>query len=94
VLLGLEVGARLRSEVDLAGTTIGTQLYEALGVSVDVLGKSCLAVTAEVYSLQGFGSPRQSLTRSAAGVTELGDRAAHMPTEWLLGLRSAPALGR
>jgi OOP family OmpA-OmpF porin len=90
VVLGLEVGARVRSEVDLAGTTIGTQLYEALGVSVDVLGER-LAVTGEVYSLQGFGA-QKSLTRSAAGVSELGDRPAHMPTEWLLGLRSAPAL--
>jgi outer membrane protein OmpA-like peptidoglycan-associated protein len=90
VVVGVEVGARVRSQVDLAGTTVGTQLYEALGVSVDVLGEK-LAVTGEVFALQGFG-PQKSLTRSAAGVSEIGDRSTLAPTEWLLGLRSAPAL--
>jgi outer membrane protein OmpA-like peptidoglycan-associated protein len=90
VVVALEAGARVRSQVDLAGTSIGTQLYEALGVSVDVLGER-LAVTGEVFSLQGFGA-QKALTRDATGIRELGDRPAHMPTGWLLGLRSAPAL--
>ncbi|MCS6901260.1 MAG: OmpA family protein [Myxococcales bacterium] len=90
VVVALEAGARVRSQVEVAGTTIGTQLYEALGVSVDVLGER-LAVTGEVFSLQGFG-PQKVLTRDATGVRELGDRPAHLPTEWLLGLRSAPVL--
>lgn len=90
VLIGAEWGARFRSRVDLAGTTIGTQFYEAIGVSVDILGER-LSISGEAFSLQGIG-PQKAITRTPAGPRETGDRPMLAPTEWLVSFRSAPWL--
>ncbi|RYE88727.1 MAG: thrombospondin, partial [Myxococcales bacterium] len=52
VVVGAEFGLRQRRPVEIAGSTVGTMLYESLGVSVDVLGER-LSFAAEAFALQG-----------------------------------------
>jgi outer membrane protein OmpA-like peptidoglycan-associated protein len=90
--IAAEAGARLRSTHELAGTRIGSQLVESVGASWDVRPNELLAVTAEVFSLQTLAS-QSTTTRDATGALVDGpSRAMNAPTEWLAGLRSAPAL--
>ncbi len=92
VVVGAEAGARFRSSVEIAGATIGSRAYEALGVSVDVLANEMLSISAEAFSLQSLGSQKH-ITRGADGSIVDGDsRPANVPTEWLFSLRSAPVL--
>jgi OmpA-OmpF porin, OOP family len=92
VYIGAEAGVRARGGVEIAGTTIGTQAYEALGVSVNVLQDELLSVGAEAFSLQGFDRPH-SLSRQNGALIEGDARPILAPTEWLASLRSAPFRG-
>jgi hypothetical protein len=74
---GLELGARIRENEQVLGTTLGTQGLAALGVGYDVLARAdLLAVQAEARTLPTFASQ--------------ADGSAFVPSEWMVSLRSAP----
>jgi OmpA-OmpF porin, OOP family len=91
---GAELGARIRKETELLGVTIGSQTYEAIGVGYAVLDRERLEVNVEAFSLQTLATQRKLARAEGTGALVDGDkRGLHAPTEWLLSVRSAPALG-
>lgn len=73
---GADVGARVRPATEFSGAKIGTQLTAAAGAGFEILPKEKLSVL-----LEGHLYP--SLAKQASGSNA-------MPSEWLVGLRSAP----
>ena len=87
-----EAGARVRSTHEIAGARIGSQLVESIGASWDVKPDEKLAITAEAFSVQTLAS-QSTLIRDASGnLVDGPSRKLNAPTEWLAGIRSAPAL--
>jgi hypothetical protein len=79
-----ESGLRIRSEVELAGTVIGTQWASTLGAAVDVADER-LTVAGEAIVLVGLAGQDRTLPDGG-----LVDRAIHVPAEWMVSLRTAP----
>lgn len=76
LFLGAEAGARIRPTTEFAGAKVGTQITGALGAGFELLPKEKLSLLLE-------GRTYVDLADQASG-----SRSA--PSEWLLGLRSAP----
>ncbi len=93
VTLGLDVGARIRDHVKLAGATIGTQISGSLGVGYDFLEDGMLSANLEAWAL--FNVLRQSELTSEPGqfiADEVESDVPHIPAEWMLSLRTAGLL--
>ncbi len=90
-LIGVDVGARVRKTSELSGTRVGSQLVEAIGASYDVLRDERLAVTAEVFALQGLARQAVVVRDGAGALVDGGSRSSHMPASFLIGARSSPA---
>jgi hypothetical protein len=75
LFFGADVGARLRPTTEFAGARIGTELTTALGAGYEILPNEKLSVLLEGRIYPNFA-------------TQQGKTIA--PSEWLLGLRSAP----
>ena len=89
--VGTEVGARLRPTTEFAGARIGPELTTALGVGFEILPQERLSVMLEGRIYPNF--PEQHDTEpSVNGVTSTSNGKHIAPSEWLLGLRSAPVL--
>jgi hypothetical protein len=91
LLVGAELGARIRPTTELLGNRVGTQLVTALGVGYDILKRRELLVASlEAWSLPTF-SEQHSVTEPAPGTYISGpDGKTIAPTEWQLAVRSAP----
>ena len=89
IAIAAEVGARLRGTQELGGTRIGNQLVESVGASYDVIAHDALAVTLEALALQTLAA--QVGERNDAGVVTQS-KPMNAPTQWMAGVRSAPAL--
>ncbi len=89
LLVGAEVGARIRPIASLLGSRIGTQLVTALGVSVDILPRDLLSASAEAWALPTLVAQEDVLVQSNAYVTRTND-AVLAPAEWQVALRSSP----
>lgn len=79
------VGLRLRQTAKLAGARVGSQLFGALGVGVDILPRGLLSFGAEAWALPGFASQDHTLpdgTRIQSGTLA--------PAEWLASFGSSP----
>jgi OOP family OmpA-OmpF porin len=95
LVLGAEVGGRVRKTADLAGSRVGSQLVLALGAGVDVLDLSRLGVFAEVAALPTFAAQRDLVRDPITGDrSDAGGRAPLVPIEWQLGIRSADILAQ
>ncbi|HEY8089823.1 MAG TPA: hypothetical protein VIF09_18310 [Polyangiaceae bacterium] len=91
LLVGAELGARIRPTTELLGNRVGTQLVTALGVGYDILKRRELLVASlEAWSLPTF-SEQHSVTEPAPGTyISAPDGKTIAPTEWQLAVRSAP----
>jgi len=90
LVLGAEVGARLRRASDLAGTRVGSQLVVALGMGGEILEGNKLGVLLEAVLLPTLVHQHElSSVSSTSGRAVIGDRRTLMPTEWLMSLRTA-----
>jgi hypothetical protein len=89
---GGEVGARLRPVTEFAGARVGTQLTFAAGAGFDVLPRDLLAVTLEGRSYPGFVEQHDT-EQSAFGISSHPNGTHIAPSEWTLGVRSAPVAG-
>jgi len=74
--IAAEAGGRFRGASTFAGAEIGSNLYGALGASVDVLADRWLTVGAEAFALAPLS----------------GQQAAPTPSEWIASVSSAPLL--
>ncbi len=87
--VGADLGARLRREVELAGSLIGSDITGSIGASFAVLEASKLNVGAEIFTRISL---LEQTTRVVHPITsEISYRTAdqhHIPTEWLLSARS------
>lgn len=77
LFFGADVGLRLRPTTEFSGAKVGTELTTALGAGVEVLPDEKLSVMLEGRAYPDFQKQN-------------GKTIA--PSEWLLGLRSAPVL--
>lgn len=89
LLIGTELGARIRDERILANAVIGTQLYGALGVSYDILKDRVLSAGAEAFALYTVSAQNPPTAQASAD----GSSPALVPAEWLANVSSAPFLG-
>ena len=89
---GGELGARVRPVTEFAGARVGTQLTVAAGGGFDVLPHDLLAVTLEARSYVGFVEQHDT-EQSAFGISSRSNGSHIAPSEWTLGVRSAPFAG-
>lgn len=76
LFFGTDVGIRVRPTTEFSGAKVGTQLTTAVGAGFEILPKEMLSVMLEGRIYPDFA--KQASGKSTA------------PSEWLLGLRSAP----
>jgi hypothetical protein len=87
-----ELGARIRPVTEFAGARVGTQLTTALGGGYDILPDDALSVTLEGRIYPIFAE-QHTTQPTATGVASVANGEHITPTEWTLGLRSAPFVG-
>jgi len=90
LVVGGEIGARLRGTSDLFGTRVGSQLAFSLGMGGEILNENRLAVMLEAIILPTLVAQHElspALQNQDRAV--VGNRNALMPTEWLASLRTA-----
>jgi hypothetical protein len=92
LFFGAEVGARVRPVTEFAGARIGTQITTALGAGYDILPRDLLSVLLEGRAYYNFAEQHDS-QQSPFGITSTPNGTRIIPSEWMLGLRSAPLLG-
>lgn len=83
LLLGSEIGLRLREVSDFAGTRLGSQATIALGAGFDVLDRGLLAVLAEGWLMPSLASSDHDLPDG----TKVRD-VLLAPAEWQFSVRS------
>jgi hypothetical protein len=90
LVVGGEVGARLRGTSDLAGTRIGSQLAISFGMGSDLLPDRMLGILIEAIALPTLVDQHELSPVSPPSARSIvGDRRFLMPTEWLASLRTA-----
>lgn len=89
VILGADLGARIRSPADLAGATIGSQISASLGTSVDILDDGWLSAAAEIWALFTLASQTEIVRVPGTLRTEIESAPPHIPMEWIASLRTA-----
>lgn len=91
-LFGAELGLRVRAVDELVGARVGTQVVTALGAGYDLLARrELLTALLEARALPNLAEqadPRVLL----GGITSTGNGKVIVPAEWMLSVRSAPAL--
>ena len=89
LVLGGELGARLRGTSDLAGTRVGSQIAFAFGMGGEILDGQKLGVLLEAIALPTLVAQHEL---SPLGSNEqrrvTGNRPLLMPTEWLASVRT------
>jgi hypothetical protein len=88
VLLGSELGLRVRETTRFAGTALGTQATIALGAGADVLSRELLSILAEAWILPSLVADDRDLPDG----TQVRD-VLLAPAEWQLSVRSVPLAG-
>jgi OmpA-OmpF porin, OOP family len=91
LFFGAEIGGRLRPVTEFAGARVGTQLTSALGAGVDVLKQDLLSLMLEARAYYNFAEQNDS-QQSAFGITSHPNGKHIIPSEWMLGVRTAPLL--
>lgn len=91
LFVGAEVGGRVRPVTEFAGARVGSQLTSALGAGVDVLRRDVLSILLEGRAHYTFDEQHSS-QQSAFGITSRPNGTRIIPSEWMLGVRSAPLL--
>lgn len=91
LFFGAEIGGRLRPVTEFAGARVGSQLTTALGAGFDILKRDLLSVLLEGRAYYNFPEQHDS-QQSAFGITSRPNGTHVIPSEWLLGVRSAPLL--
>ena len=92
LVLGSEIGARLRTTSDLAGTRVGSQLVVSLGMGGEILDGNKLGVLLEAVAFPTFAGQHELAPVSIEGRRVTGDRRLLMPTEWLASVRTGELL--
>lgn len=82
---GLELGLRLRSEVELAGVRVGDQLWSAIGARYDIFEGGRLSLGLEAWAL-----PSLAAQPSDGADPALRD-ASYVPAEWMATVGSTLA---
>jgi hypothetical protein len=89
--VGADAGARVRSETEIAGTIVGSQISGALGLGVEVLDDGWLSFQGEAFALFTLIRGTEDVIDEEGESIERA-RQAHIPAEWLLSARTAGAL--
>ena len=90
LILGAEIGARLRGTSDLVGTRMGSQLLASFGMGSELLNGHELGVMLEAVLLPTLVEQYElSSVSPQSGRTVAGDRRFLMPTEWRASVRTA-----
>jgi OmpA-OmpF porin, OOP family len=92
LVLGAEIGARLRTTSDLAGTRVGSQLVASFGMGGELLSGNKLGVMLEGVILPTLAAQHELAPVSTNGRAVAGDRRPLMPTEWLASIRTGELL--
>lgn len=93
LLIGAEIGMRLRETREALGTRQGPQLTQALGVTYDILGNELIAPFVEMRTLVGTTRNRKSVVRGNGAVESSRVSGGNAPAEWAVGVRTAPFFG-
>jgi hypothetical protein len=89
VLIGADLGARIRAPAELAGATLGSQISASLGASVDILDDGWLSAAAELWALFTLASQTEITRVPGTLETESETAPPHIPMEWLASVRTA-----
>lgn len=82
-------GARFREQVDFLDLRLGQELMIGGGAGVDVLDRGRLTAVLEAQAFMVL-SPQRNMAIGPAGIFSAPSDRVTVPTEWHLGLRSAP----
>lgn len=93
LLVGAEIGVRVRETREALGTRVGPQITQALGVTYDIFGNELLAPFAEFRMLVGTTRNRASVVRASGAVDSRNVGGGNAPAEWAIGVRTAPFFG-
>lgn len=93
LLVGAEIGVRLRETREALGTRQGPQLTQALGVTYDILGNELIAPFIEMRTLIGTTRNRKSVVRANGSVDSTNVGGGNAPAEWAAGVRTSPFFG-
>jgi OOP family OmpA-OmpF porin len=86
---GLEIGGRIRPNVQVQGQNVGPQGTVALGIGYDLLRREkLLGIMVEARALPTFAT--QYVPNGPAGTAESSTSTMLVPSEWMLSVRSAP----
>jgi OOP family OmpA-OmpF porin len=94
LLVGAELGARLRPTQEFEGGRIGSQAFLALGASVDLLPSELFTLGAEAFFLPTFAEQHSTDTVTGVhGIESVPNGQYITPAEWMLSARTAPLFG-
>jgi hypothetical protein len=90
---GLDAGARLREDAELAGVRIGNQISTSIGFGYDFLDGDWLSLNLEAFALFGLEPQYEQVRRAGQfEAEEVESDDPHIPLEWLLSARTAGLL--
>jgi len=92
LVLGGEVGARLRTTSDLMGARVGSQLAFSLAMGGELMSGNKLGVLLEGIVLPTLVAQHELAPVSPEGRNVAGNRRPLIPTEWLASLRTGELL--
>ena len=94
LFLGASLGMRIRPVAEFAGARIGTQITTGYGAGVDIVDDEKLSLLLEGRTYWTLATQHET-SQSAFGISskEKSEGRTILPSEWLLGVRSAPWAG-
>ena len=92
LVVGAEIGARLRTTSELLGTRVGSQLVFSLGVGGEILEGNKLGVLVEAVILPTLTEQHELGPATVEGRPIVGHRRPLMPAEWLASVRTGELL--
>jgi hypothetical protein len=90
LVIGAEVGARIRPVANLLGARVGTQILTALGASVDILPRQLLSASIEAWALPTLVSQEDAFRSASYVLFTLPNDRVLAPAEWQFSIRSSP----
>ena len=93
LLVGTEVGMRIRPTQEFEGARIGTQGYFALGAAVDLLPRELFSLGAEAFILPTIAEQHTDSSLGVVGTQSTPNGQYITPAEWMVSARTAPLFG-
>jgi outer membrane protein OmpA-like peptidoglycan-associated protein len=94
LIVGSEIGARLRGTSEVAGTRVGSQIFASVAVGYDILRDQQLTAAIEAFALPTLVG-QKDLHRDPTTAELIAQDSSRrlVPAEWMATVRTAPVSG-